>query len=192
METPDAGWTTFSTALGVCGMSWTPQGIESFSLPEPSRASMEERLRNITGIATAASSQPLWVRELIEKVKSHMNGHAQDFSDVPVHFSGISAFTRAIYEAAQKIRPGTVMTYGELAALAGRPHAARAAGSALAKNPIPLIVPCHRVVASSGTLGGFSAAGGVGTKAKLLECEGVNLTGPPGHRRVHSDTRGAA
>ncbi len=119
-------------------------------------------------------------------MKAHMKGHAQDFSDAPLHFSGISAFMLSVYQAAQKIPPGTVVTYGELAAAVGKPKAARAVGSALAKNPIPLIVPCHRVIASAGKLGGFSAPGGLATKVRLLECEGLNVTGPQGHGRVHS------
>ncbi len=177
-ERTDSGWTTFSTALGVCGMSWTSQGIDSFSLPEPSGTRVAERLRKLTGIATAASSLPSWVRQLIRKVKAHMKGQAQDFSDAPLDFPGISAFMLSVYQAAQKIPSGRVKTYGELAALAGKPYAAHAVGSALAKNPIPLIVPCHRVIASSGKLGGFSAPGGLATKVRLLECEGVYLAKP--------------
>jgi O-6-methylguanine DNA methyltransferase len=178
MERPYAAWITFSTALGICGMSWSPEGIDFFSLPETSATSIEERLRTSTGIAKASSSPPRWVREVIRKVKSHMKGQAQDFSDAPLHFSGISAFMHSVYQTAQEIPPGTVVTYGELAERAGTPGAARAVGSALGKNPIPLIVPCHRVIASSGKLGGFSAPGGLATKVRLLECEGVYLSKP--------------
>jgi O-6-methylguanine DNA methyltransferase len=177
MEEPDATWTTFSTSLGVCGVSWTLRGINSFFLPEATGAAIETRLTDITG-CTKTSSPPAWVKELIRKVKAHIKGHAQDFSEVPLSFSGISEFMLSVFQAAQKIPSGTVMTYGELAGGIGKPNAARGVGSALSNNPIPLLVPCHRVIASSGKLGGFSAPGGLATKVALLECEGVYLAKP--------------
>ncbi|MBI5251762.1 MAG: methylated-DNA--[protein]-cysteine S-methyltransferase [Desulfomonile tiedjei] len=178
MEKPDAAWTTFSTAMGVCGVSWSTSGIDSFFLPEPSGTAIEQRLKEITGKTSSSSSPPTWVRELIRKVKAHMKGRMQDFSGIPLDFSGISEFMLSVYQAAQKLPAGTVATYGELAALLGKPNAARAVGSALGKNPIPLIVPCHRVIASSGEIGGFSAPGGLAAKVTLLEREGVYLTKP--------------
>jgi O-6-methylguanine DNA methyltransferase len=177
MERPDVAWTAFSTPLGVCGVSWTLRGINSFFLPEATGAAIETRLTDITG-CTKTSSPPAWVKELIRKVKAHTKGDAQDFSEVPLSFSGISEFMLSVFQAARKIPSGTVMTYGELADLIGKPNAARAVGSALGNNPIPLLVPCHRVIASSGKLGGFSAPGGLTTKVALLECEGVYLAKP--------------
>lgn len=178
MEKSDAAWTTFSTSLGVRGVSWTVGGIGSFSLPEAAGRSIETRLTNITGRTKASLSPPPWVKEVMRKVKAHMRGHAQDFSAIPLDFGRISEFMLSVFQAARKIPAGTVMTYRELADLIGKPHAARAVGSALGKNPIPLIVPCHRVIASSGKPGGFSAAGGLATKVALLECEGVHLIKP--------------
>jgi O-6-methylguanine DNA methyltransferase len=178
MKSQDPAWTAFSTSLGVCGVSWTNSGINAFLLPEPSGTAIEKRLKEITGSVRATPSPPTWVKELIQKVKAHMKGQAQDFSEVPLSFSGITEFMLSVYRGAQKVPAGTVATYGELAALVGRPNAARAVGSALGKNPIPLIVPCHRVIASSGELGGFSAPGGLATKIALLEREGVFLTKP--------------
>lgn len=178
MKKQDAGWTTFSTSLGVCGVSWKAQGITSFSLPEASGKSIEKRLKEITGNAKASSTLPRWIKDLTQKVKAHMKGHSQDFSSVPLHVDGISEFMRSVYQAAKKIPPGEVVTYGELAVRMGKSDAARAVGSALGKNPIPLIVPCHRVITSSGELGGFSAPGGLKTKAALLELEGVSLAKP--------------
>jgi O-6-methylguanine DNA methyltransferase len=177
MEKFDAGWTTFSTSLGVCGVSWTSRGIDSFSLPVATGAAIETRLTSITGHAKAPSPPPC-VKELIRKVRAHTKGHAQDFSEVPLSFTGISEFMLSVFQAARKIPSGTVTTYGELARLIGNPNAARAVGSALGNNPIPLLVPCHRVIASSGKLGGFSAPGGLETKVALLECEGVYLGRP--------------
>lgn len=178
MERPDAAWTTFSTSLGVCGVSWTLPGTNSFFLPEATRAAIETSLTDITGY-TKTSSPPAWVKELIRKVKAHTKGHAQDFSEVPLSFSGVSEFMLSVFQAAREIPSGTVMTYGELAGLIGKPNAGIAVGSALGNNPIPLLVPCHRVIASSGKLGGFSAPGGLATKVALLECEGVYLAKPP-------------
>jgi O-6-methylguanine DNA methyltransferase len=178
MGKQDVGWTTFSTSLGVCGVSWNAQGITSFSLPEASGKSIEKRLKEVTGIAKASSAPPRWVKELIQKVKEHMKGRSQDFSSTPLHFEDVSEFMRSVYQAAQKVPSGGVVTYGELAALIGKPDAVRAVGTALAKNPIPLIVPCHRVIATSRKLGGFSAPGGLKTKAALLELEGVSLEKP--------------
>jgi O-6-methylguanine DNA methyltransferase len=178
MEKRYAGWTTFPTPLGVCGVSWNARGITSFSLPEASGKNVEKRLKEITGNARASAAPPRWIEELIPKVKAHLKGQTQDFSGVPVLLDGASDFMRSVYGAAQKIPTGTVKTYRELAALIGKPDAARAVGSALGKNPIPLIIPCHRVIASSGTLGGFSAFGGLETKAALLELEGACLSKP--------------
>ncbi len=175
MEKLDAEWTTFSASLGVCGVGWTARGIEWFLLPEASRISVETRLKKVTGITKASASPPLWVRELIRKVRAHMKGHTQDFSAIPLDLSRISGFMLSVFQAALKIPSGTVTTYGELANLVGKPNAARAVGRALGKNPIPLLVPCHRVIASSGNLGGFSGPGGLATKVALLECEGVHL-----------------
>jgi O-6-methylguanine DNA methyltransferase len=178
MDKQNTGWTTFSTPLGICGMSWNTQGVTSFFLPEASGKSIEKRLKEIAGNAKPLSVPPRWIKELIQKVKTHMKGRSQDFSTVPLYFDGITEFMRSVYQSSQKIPAGKVVTYGELAARIGRPDAIRAVGSALAKNPIPLIVPCHRVIASSGKLGGFSAPGGLKTKAALLELEGVSLEKP--------------
>jgi len=178
MKESDAAWTTFSTSAGTCGVSWNAQGITSFYLPEASGKRMEGRLKKMTHNSRASSAPPAWVKDLIKKVRAHLKGHAQDFTSMPLHFDGVSGFLLSVYRAVQKIPSGTVVTYGELAARVGNPNAARAIGGALGKNPIPLIVPCHRVIASSGKLGGFSAPGGVETKAALLELEGVILTRP--------------
>jgi methylated-DNA-[protein]-cysteine S-methyltransferase len=173
METPDGVWITFSSALGLCGLSWNVKGITSFQLSGASGQLIKKRLMNITGNVTASSTPPDWIKKLVQKVKEHLKGNVQDFSSVPLNFGGASEFQIAVYRAARKVPSGTVVTYGELAALIGKPKASRAVGSALGKNPIPLIVPCHRVITSSGKVGGFSAFGGVQMKVALLCSEGV-------------------
>jgi methylated-DNA-[protein]-cysteine S-methyltransferase len=110
-------------------------------------------------------------------VRKHLEGGHQDFRDILVDLDGVGPFVRKVCEAARNITVGQTVTYAELANALGQPTAARAVGQALGKNPIPLIIPCHRVLAAHGKPGGFSAFGGRVTKAKLLAIEGavVNL-----------------
>jgi methylated-DNA-[protein]-cysteine S-methyltransferase len=100
-----------------------------------------------------------------------VSGNSQDLSDIPIDTGGIAPFFRRVYEAARTIGPGRTVSYAELAGLAGSPRASRAVGQALAKNPFCIVVPCHRVLAAGGKIGGFSAPGGTDTKTRLLELE---------------------
>lgn len=174
----DQGWKTFSTALGFCGLSWDARGVTALCLPESTVESIEQRLRQTAASHRAAANPPAWIKQLINAIKRHMQGDLQNFSDVPLAFDSDSEFLRAVNRAVQQIPAGSVLTYGELATAIGKPGAARAVGTALGKNPIPLLMPCHRVVAAGGKLGGFSAPGGLVAKAALLECEGVALKKP--------------
>jgi methylated-DNA-[protein]-cysteine S-methyltransferase len=92
---------------------------------------------------------------------------------------GADLFRRAIYSAARKLGFGETTTYGGLADSAGHPGMARETGEALGRNPVPLIVPCHRILAAGGKIGGFSAPGGSSTKERLLALEGVQIGPPP-------------
>jgi methylated-DNA-[protein]-cysteine S-methyltransferase len=98
-----------------------------------------------------------------------------DFRNVPVVLNGLSEFTRRIFTACRDIGFGQTISYGRLAKLAGKSGSARAVGRALAKNPLPLIIPCHRVLCADGSLGGFSSPGGINLKKKMLKLEGANL-----------------
>jgi methylated-DNA-[protein]-cysteine S-methyltransferase len=102
-------------------------------------------------------------------------GECVDFSPLVLDLSGVGGFYRRIYEATRRLAWGETATYGELARRVGSPGAARAVGQAMGRNPIPLIVPCHRVLASGHGIGGFSAFGGAVTKTRLLALEGVHL-----------------
>ncbi len=175
MSGDNSEWITFSTSLGICAIAWNRAGIVSFCLPEASENYMQMRLKKITGSNSASKSLPLWVKKLIRKVKAHINSNLQDFLDIPLNLKGCTDFQLSVYYIAQKIPAGKVITYGELAEAIGRPKAARAVGNALGKNPIPLIIPCHRIIASSGKLGGFSTYGGLRMKKALLASEGVYL-----------------
>jgi methylated-DNA-[protein]-cysteine S-methyltransferase len=115
------------------------------------------------------------IASLVERLKRHWAGAPQRYDDVQLELSGVPPFHRAVYVAARGLEVGHTCTYGELAVCLGVPGAARAVGQALARNPFPLVVPCHRVLAAGGRPGGFSAPGGLSTKARLLEAEGVVL-----------------
>jgi methylated-DNA-[protein]-cysteine S-methyltransferase len=117
---------------------------------------------------------PAWVKAVVTRVQAHLAGCFDDLADVPIDVSDRPSFHCKVWEEARRIPPGTTHTYGRIAKALGAPGAARAVGQALGANPVPLIVPCHRVLAASGA-GGFSAPGGVSTKARLLAIEGAPL-----------------
>lgn len=114
---------------------------------------------------------PGWVEDLIAKLRRFADGEPVEFSEVPLALDRLSPFARRVVEACRRIPWGQVRTYGQLATVCGSPGAARAVGSVMAKNRFPLIVPCHRVLASGGELGGYSAPDGLRMKRRLLEME---------------------
>jgi len=119
------------------------------------------------------------VAGLVVGIRAYMGGDTVDFSDVPLDLEGVDPFGRAIYAATRQLNLGETTSYGELARRAGHPGMAREAGAALGANPVPLVIPCHRVLAAGGKIGGFSAAGGAVTKQKMLALEGVHVGPPP-------------
>ncbi len=121
--------------------------------------------------ATEDKNPPAWILEVVERVQNYFSGVADDFRDLKLDFSKHTDFQRRIYNALRKIPAGQTISYGELAAKVGSPAAARAVGQAMAKNPIPLIVPCHRVVASNGKMQGFSSERGTDLKQEMLVLE---------------------
>lgn len=108
---------------------------------------------------------------LARRLQAYADGQHDDFADVPVAADGLTPFQRKVRQQCRRIRYGQTCTYGQLAAKAGSPRAARAVGAVMASNRVPLIVPCHRVVGSTGALHGFSGCGGIGMKRRLLELE---------------------
>jgi methylated-DNA-[protein]-cysteine S-methyltransferase len=116
------------------------------------------------------------VSEIIDRIMRHLSGDVQDFSDVPYDFSRVPDFMRAVLRATLAVKPGQTASYGDLAAAIGQPlSVCRAVGSALGGNPWPLLIPCHRIVAATGKMTGFSGPGGVATKVRLLALEGAQL-----------------
>jgi len=186
----------FPTALGPCGIAWNDRGITRVQLPERDRERTEDRLRELAGNAERARP-PSWVKRTMDRIKRHLGGRMEDLSEARIDTDGLPDFHRRIYDLARAIPPGRAVTYGELAALAGSPGATRAVGQAMARNPVPLLVPCHRVLGSGRRLNGFSAFGGCGTKARLLALEGVTIpeNGSPslfaGSRELGFDERDA-
>lgn len=159
----------FPTAIGPCSLAWNGADLTAFALPGTDQASSAEP----TGLPAAT---PDWVRELVARVQRHLAGELQDFTGVALDYSRVAPFARRVYEATRKVPAGRTCTYGELAGMLGEPPgASRAIGALLGANPWPLIVPCHRIVGAKGRLTGFSAAGGVRTKARLLALEGAQL-----------------
>ncbi len=172
LKTDLAGLTFFETAIGMCGIAWTGRGVAGVQLPEESEASTRARMhRRFPGMAEASPTAQ--AQAGLDAIVGLMAGDEIHLTAVPLDFDGVPAFHRQVYEALRASPRGTTLTYGELAALAGSPGAARAVGTALRKNPLAILVPCHRVVAANGKLGGFSAPGGLSTKTRMLGIEGV-------------------
>lgn len=170
------GYWLFPTALGIAGVAWSHHGLLGVELPDATIGKPIERLRAAAGSDTpSAAPLPPWVEAAIEQLTGYFEGKPEDFSGIPLDVESAPPFHRKVYEATCRIGRGKVLTYGQVAALSGSPLGSRAVGQALSKNPLPILIPCHRVVASGGKPGGFSAPGGLDTKARLLALEGAKL-----------------
>jgi len=161
----------FDTTIGRCGIAWGDRGVIGVQLPE-SGGEARTRIRVLRRFPDAQeTSPPPGVQEAIDGIVDLLHGEATDLSAVTLDMDGLPEFNRRVYEVARSIPPGATLTYGEVAARLGDRGAARAVGRALGQNPFALIVPCHRVLAAGGGIGGFSAAGGATTKRRLLTIE---------------------
>lgn len=167
-------FTLFQTALGPCGLVWSERGVVGFQLPERSEQLTLEKLVERFPAAVPAKATGTNAR-CVALLTRLLAGEPSDLSQVKLDVGSAPDFHQRVYEVVQQIPHGKTVTYGEVAALAGSPKASRAVGQAMARNPVALIVPCHRVTAASGKLGGFSAYGGAATKQVLLALEGANL-----------------
>ncbi|MGD0190932.1 MAG: methylated-DNA--[protein]-cysteine S-methyltransferase [Rhizomicrobium sp.] len=165
----------FETARGFCAIAWSERGVTRFCLPEQSAGLAERHLRRRTPDATAGTPPPA-VSEAVAAATRYFAGENVDFSAVPLDLGAQSADFENIYAAARRIGWGETTTYGALAKTLGDNwELARDVGQAMANNPVPLIIPCHRVLAAGGKIGGFSAPGGSVTKSRMLALEGVHL-----------------
>jgi methylated-DNA-[protein]-cysteine S-methyltransferase len=166
------GFALFDTAIGRCGIAWGPHGIGGVQLPETREVETRARLlRQFPNAREAAP--PADVQWAIDGIVALLEGEASDLSTVRLDLDRLPPFHRRVYDVARTIPRGATLTYGEIAARLGDRGAARAVGQALGENPCPIVVPCHRVLAAGGKLGGFSANGGVRTKLRLLAIEGT-------------------
>jgi methylated-DNA-[protein]-cysteine S-methyltransferase len=176
---PSTHWMTrhgvrlFDTAIGRCGIAWGDRGVVAVQLPDGSDQRTLGRMRGRVPGAIHDGAPPVAVRRAVDGITALLRGEDVDLSDIALDMDRVPEFDRRVYEVARTIPPGTTMSYGEIAARVGAPREARAVGQALGRNPFAIVVPCHRVVAANGAIGGFSAHGGTATKLRLLSIEGT-------------------
>jgi methylated-DNA-[protein]-cysteine S-methyltransferase len=163
-------FTIFETALGPCGIVWTDRGIAGVNLPEGSEEKTRARIKKRFPEAQEAAPSTE-IQKIIDEVIALIKGEKIDFSHVALDHAPLPEFSRRVYDIVRTIPIGHTLTYGDIAKKLGDVSLSREVGQAMGKNPTPVIMPCHRVVAASGKTGGFSAPGGVDTKMKLLSIE---------------------
>jgi methylated-DNA-[protein]-cysteine S-methyltransferase len=165
----------FETKLGTAAIAWSDDGVTRFNLPGP-----KEGATNRLGGATPVEPPP-HIAAVVDQATRYFDGEPIDFAPIEIDLSQVDPFRRSVYDALRKVGFGETVTYGELAKRAGatQPQAAQDVGIAMARNPVPLIIPCHRVLAAGGKLGGFSAPGRTETKEKMLALEGVFIGNQP-------------
>ena len=182
------GLVLFDTAVGRCGLAWGDNGVVATQLPERTDARTRASLLRRAPAARDAEP-PAPIRAVIERIVALLNGEPVDLDAVVLNMDGVPDFDRQVYIVARSIRHGRTLTYGQIAQQLGdpsilerdaggkpvptfpHPALAREVGAALGRNPFPIIVPCHRVLAAGGKAGGFSAPGGLATKRRLLAIE---------------------
>ena len=174
---PPEGYVLFDTAIGRCALVWRGGLVVGAALPEESDELARARLAKRFPSAVEAEP-PAFAAAAVTRVVGLLAGSRADLGDIPLGLDG-STFERGVWQAARRIPCGGVRSYGDVAREIGAPGAAQAVGIALGRNPVPILVPCHRVLAADGGTGGFSAPGGVATKFRILEIEGARRAGEP-------------
>jgi methylated-DNA-[protein]-cysteine S-methyltransferase len=174
----DQYFALFDTPIGICGIEWGPRGINGLQLPmgsdEKTRARIRQRRGDIAEAAPAAE-----VQRAIDRIVRLLAGERDDLRDIVLDLDSVPAFNRGVYDIARTIPPGETLTYGDIAKRLGGVELSRDVGQALGRNPCPIVVPCHRVLAAGQKPGGFSARGGVDTKLKMLAIEGAAVNHTP-------------
>jgi methylated-DNA-[protein]-cysteine S-methyltransferase len=168
----------FETAHGVAAIAWRDSAIVNFRLPASSSESAERAvLRHLPN--ALPGEPPPEIAAAIGATRRYFDGEKMDFSDAVLDLGAQQPFFARVYETVRRLGWGQTTTYGAVAKeLGAGPEAARDVGQAMASNPIPLIIPCHRVLAAGGKVGGFSAPGGSTSKLRMLAIEGVDLSPP--------------
>jgi methylated-DNA-[protein]-cysteine S-methyltransferase len=141
------GFAVFDTAIGHCGIAWGERGVVSVRLPDRSAEFTRARFRATYPEATE-SELPRHIRRAIEEIVALLRGERRDLAGIRLDLDGVPDFHRRVYELARAIPPGKTLTYGEVATRLGSPGSAQAVGQALGRNPFPIVVPCHRVLAA--------------------------------------------
>jgi methylated-DNA-[protein]-cysteine S-methyltransferase len=173
----DLNFTLFQTDIGCCGIVWNTRGIAGVQIAEKSEQATRSRIsRRYPGVQEVVP--PPSVQRVVADIVALLNGEPKELSHVTLDLDGVPDFNRRVYDVARTIRPGATLSYGEIAARLGDRNLARDVAQALSQNPFPIIVPCHRVLAAGGKMGGFSAPGGVRTKLRLLSIEGAQYGEP--------------
>ena len=168
-----AEFALFPTPIGDCGIAWSGELVVATNLPEETPDATASRLARRASAEQGAPPQS--IQEAIKAVTALLEGDPIDLDFILCDLSGTEPFEQKVYAVTRTIPAGKVLTYGDVAAQLGGKHLSRAVGGALGRNPIPIIVPCHRVMGANGKLTGFSANGGVDTKLKLLDIEKASI-----------------
>jgi methylated-DNA-[protein]-cysteine S-methyltransferase len=168
----------FDTAIGACGVLWSERGITGVQLPMGTEEKTRKRIHQ-RNAAVSEAEPTADVQRAIDGMIELLAGKPNDLADVVLDLDGVPEFNRVVYDIARKIPPGKTMTYGDIAKKLGGVELSRDVGQALGRNPCPIVVPCHRVLAAGGKPGGFSANGGVVTKLKMLAIEGAAVNHTP-------------
>jgi methylated-DNA-[protein]-cysteine S-methyltransferase len=171
----------FDTAIGRCGIAWSERGVTRVAFPERSETATRARLLRRLPEAREAAPPPM-IASIIEGIVALAAGEKRSLADAMLDMDGVPEFERRVYETALRIPPGETLTYGDIAIRLGDRLLARDVGQALGRNPFPIIVPCHRVLAAGNRIGGFSAPGGSATKLRLLAIEGARVEPAPERR----------
>ncbi len=162
--------TTAYTPMGCVAIAMSESGLVAVSLPKPDCKTAWQEIESLANGEVVRGTDPLLAR-VADLLRRFYDGEATDFSGIPLDWSVGTPFLREVWKTVREVPRGQTVTYGEVAAMIGRPKAARAVGLAMARNPWPPIVPCHRVVGAGGRLIGFG--GGLELKRKMLEMEGA-------------------
>lgn len=169
-----AKYAIFETKWGYCGLAAGDNGLLRSCLPLAGPKEVESHL--LQNLRKAEYDKSLF-KTVREQIIAYFRGAHINFSpDIPLILDEFTPFAKSVLSACRDIKFGCTATYSQLAKKTGRPTAARAVGGVMAKNPLPLIIPCHRVVRNDGKLGGFSATGGVALKEKMLQHEHAELS----------------
>lgn len=173
-----SGLTLLPTAIGTCAVAWRGDVIVGVALPEADDDATLRHLRRTAPGAEPAPPPPV-VQAALDDIVALLAGEAVDLAGVAVEVHHESDFARRVHEVVRSIPPGETLTYGQVAEAVGEPGGAQAVGRAMGANPVPIVVPCHRVVGAGGRPVGFSAPGGVATKQRILRIEGAAAGGQP-------------